>query len=149
MNVWNRHPDDWIVIPTNAGWRWNGQAVMGAGLALDAHRVNPGLANWYGRQLMESRNPFGCVSLWEPTKLVLFPTKPLNPSAPHLSWQEAATLDCIRSSVDQLKSLLDGGRITGRVLVPPVGCGLGGLSIDQVRPILEPLLPMVTFTWEV
>lgn len=65
--------------------------------------------------------------------LILFPTKPLNEKAPHLSWQGPADLWLIEGSLMELSELPESGTIA----LPLVGCGAGGLQEKQVLPLLR------------
>ncbi len=158
IDIWTlRREGDWIVIPTNVGWKRNGWNVMGRGLAAQASDRYPELAFSYGIACRDWHQkwplvPIPTMTIFDPTRLVLVPTKPLNPAAPHLSWQGPATLECVRRGIDDLSDMIAGRCTqpsattdqieqykTGRFLVPALGCGNGGLSIAQVRPLLEKL----------
>ena len=83
-NVWDYHSKGyWVVIPTNLGWKANGEAVMGAGLAKQAAKRFPNLAKEYGSVLQDAAK-FEEEVIYEDhkTKLILFPTIPLNKEFP-------------------------------------------------------------------
>lgn len=124
-----------VVIPTNIGWKTNGKNVMGAGLAKVAAEVlDPDLPGWYGGfcKIHEENTPV----VESPKGMILFPVKPLNKSAPHMSWKQPADLKLIERSTIELAEL--GKKLKDhRIFVPTVGCGNGGLEISDVRPILE------------
>ena len=122
-----------VIIPTNIGWRdSDGRAVMGRGLAMQAKRRYPELPEWYGELCRTYRGETG-ICLYR--ELILFPVKPLNPQAPWRSWMGPATLGLIERSTSQL-ALYCPARPT-QYLIPPVGCGNGGLELEEVRPILD------------
>lgn len=117
-------------ITTNGTVRPDGTNVMGGGCALEAARRYPELPFSYGWTISEQGNevfPFDTSD----GPLVMFPVK-------H-DVSQRADVELIRRSVGQLVALAD---FEGweRVALPRPGCGLGGLSWDDVRPILEPLL---------
>lgn len=111
---------------------------MGAGLAKQAAQRYPELPLAYGAscQTLGAATP---VLQFVPSRFVLFPVKPLAPDAPHLSWQQNASLPMIERSADELASLepdLHGGD----VVLPMVGCGNGRLERSQVYPVLWRIL---------
>ena len=152
-NIWDWYDlGHWIVIPTNIGWTATGANVMGRGLAFDANKKFPGLAATYGEFCQDNRDS-ACVLILIDLKLILFPTKPLNKSQPHLSWQHGSTIETIKNSLDDLlfglsekthsdESLFEWMQDDRKCIVfPLVGCGNGGLSPQVVVPILEEALP--------
>lgn len=132
-DIWELASDlDYIVIPTNVGWTRSGSNVMGAGLAKQAAQEDPSLAQWYGAK---------CKKLGKDTpvlargRLILFPVKPLNIEAPHLSWMQLANIDTIKKSMKQL-CRWERPDARGKILIPMVGCGNGKLKPEIVRPVL-------------
>jgi hypothetical protein len=112
-----------VVIPTNRECRMDGTAVMGAGLAEAAVRRSPGLEARYGLQLRNG------MRVTRDNDFIMFPTKN--------RWRERASISLIKDSCRRLVELVSATDIE-YVLVPPVGCGLGGLDWDgEVRPLLE------------
>lgn len=145
-DVWVlQQPNDWIVVPVNIGWKSDGSNPMGRGLALQAAQKYPTLPREYGdacRRWGETITP----TPWPQNKLIFFPTKPLNFASPHLSWKNPASFDLI---VAGLASLVQGYALgwshntyddtdfdPGRLLVPLLGCGEGGLRPDVIEPLL-------------
>jgi len=136
----------YTLVTTNLGWKSNGENVMGAGCALEAATRFPGLPAWYGticQQIAASKfspdsrqlipvAPHNVV----PAKgwLGCFPTKPLDRKNPALSWKGKSTLDQIEQSCIALKECLQ--RWQRPVYMPMPGCGNGGLSPREVRPLL-------------
>jgi hypothetical protein len=127
-----------IIIPTNQGWRADGTNVMGAGLAKQAVDRYPGIDQWYGAWCRDHRDE-SCVVRHPVAPLIFFPTKPLNPEAPHLSWQSPATVETVTRSLRDLARLppLAGWPGGGLIALPLVGCGLGGLPEATVLPLLH------------
>lgn len=132
-NIWDYGDTHLIVIPTNIGWRSSdARNVMGRGLALQAAKKYPDFPVWYGLQCkeMEDRTP---VLRYPGTHLLAFPVKPLNKKAPWLSWRNKADVHLIERSAEQLARI----DRTHPVAVSMVGCGNGGLAMEEVRPILD------------
>jgi hypothetical protein len=138
-NLWT-HPADVRVITTNGFVKKNGQAVMGRGCALEAvkgTRYNgawPGLPSILGAIIQSDGNHVSflgaCVT---PATgiLVSFPVK-------HL-WMQKADIDLIKRSAEELARGIahDGSRI----VMPRPGCGNGRLKWEDVKPIIEGILP--------
>lgn len=126
---------DYIVIPTNIGWKQSGDAIMGAGIARMAAEADPTLPFWYGKHCQK----FGAETyVTHRGRFILFPTKPLNKKEPWTSWKRPSCIQLIRRSMEDLLSLAYGlpGE-TSRILLPLVGCGNGKLKKAQVLPVLE------------
>lgn len=134
-NLWNflNVSDSKIVVPTNIGWDRFGKNVMGRGVAREAAELNPDLPNWYGKHCQELREYTG-VLVTPDGIMILFPTKKLNPKAPHLSWKNLSTIDLIEKGLKELTE------IPGRIYLPALGCGNGGLRLSEVRPLMEKYL---------
>lgn len=133
-NLWDYHPDNWVVIPTNAGWRKNGDAVMGRGVAKQAAERVPQLPSLYGKTCREFKGyPF--VASYPLYKMIMFPTKPLLSLIPELSWQQPASLELIEHLLPSLLFLQ-----TKDTYLPALGCGAGELTIAEVYPLLEKYL---------
>lgn len=131
-NIWDYLPCRYtIVIPTNIGWKKNGENVMGAGLAAQAKLKYPDFPLWLGRQYEAGFRSVQCFK----GILCAFPVKPLIEAKPFLSWQNSADPNLIEKSAQELST-------TGweKVALPLVGCGNGGLKRDVVIPILEKYL---------
>ena len=148
-NLWDLHPDHWIVVPVNCGWNKRGRAIMGTGVALQAAQRFPHLREVWGRSCREAArssraedvNHASLVRFDAASRCVLFPTKPLDAVKPALSWRLPADLNLVEQSAITLDAVRSGLREDGvyieRVALPLVGCGAGGLAREQVLPILE------------
>lgn len=141
MNIWDYAPSGWIVIPTNGIVKLNGEAVMGAGLALQAAERFPALPKKLGERLKKSNE----VQFFEEYWIVTFPTK-------H-DWKAKSDLDLIIRSAAQLASYANMYATINRhnrdkkltYYIPHVGCGLGGLQWKDVWPAIYPYLNKAEF----
>lgn len=128
LDIWDVHDGGAIaVIPTNGVVRNDGRLVMGAGLAKQAADRFPALAAMAGHMVAKDGNT---VLYFHRERLVTFPTKE--------HYQEPSTLDLIERSARALNAFMSEKVIPPSLLVfiPQVGCGLGGLSWVDVKPVL-------------
>lgn len=134
-DIWSlKDQYDYVVVTTNIGWkgpRSNPTGVMGRGIALQAAQRYPGFQDAWGRHCCEYREGSE-VSCWGTWPLIAFPTKPLNTTYPNLSWQGNSTMELLHKSMEELLVLIPQLK-PGRILLPPIGCGNGGLH----RPTVE------------
>jgi hypothetical protein len=139
-NIWTLEALGYrIVVPTNIGWAVDGRAVMGRGIAFQANiRAGKVLAGWYGGQCQRYGKD---MPILDYERLILFPVKPLNELAPHLSWQSDAELWLIERSTMQLAAFPG----TDKIAVPMVGCGYGRRKVEEVLPILKKHLKSTRF----
>ncbi len=122
-DIWNLHPEHFVVVPTNLGWDHAGLNVMGAGLAKQAADRFPDLRRRYGGLCRDGEK--GLIVFYD-LKLIMFPTKGLNEQQPWLSWRSLSDL-----------SLVALARVAARpIAVPLVGCGHGGLPVTKVTELL-------------
>lgn len=140
-NIWDFFPAEYVVIPVNIGWRSDGSNVMGAGLAKEAASRFPDLPAWWGWwcRSLGSDTP---VMVHSSHRVILFPTKPLNETKPHLSWQQESDLQLIWRSAAQLAAVT----VPEPITLPLVGCGNGRLNPDMVLPVLKTFLSHDRFT---
>ena len=128
-NIWNFHNQGkWVVIPTNGSVNSKSEAVMGAGLALQAKQKWPELPSALGQAIKaQGRNSLVHISV---EGLILFPTK--------RDWWEDSSLEIIEHGLKELIALLD---IVGNppipIYLPRLGCGNGKLIWKDVKPLLE------------
>ena len=115
------------VITTNGAVRKDGQAVTGRGVALQAKERWPIVASRLGAHLRVHGNVPSILSVHE-GPLISLPVK-------H-HWRERADLSLIRLSLQLLVKLVDDFGLQ-RVVLPRPGCGNGGLSWPDVKPLLE------------
>jgi hypothetical protein len=124
-DIWEYAGTAVIVITTNGAVTKDGRAIFGRGVAKQAVLRFPGLAETLGRLLADQGNhvfDLGCG-------IATFPVEETPWSLPDLR--------LIARSAAELRILTDS---TGwqRVVVPRPGCGGGGLSWQDVQPLLEP-----------
>ena len=132
-------PESWVAITTNGHIRKDGTLTMGAGCALEAQKRFPQLPRLWGEMVSRAGN---VVSPWPSFRLFTYPVK-------H-NWWEYATLELIERSAHQLMENID---LVGcsKVFLPRPGCGNGGLSWSDVRPVISAVFDdrVVTVTWKV
>lgn len=121
-----------ICITTNGTIKSNGRGVMGRGVAAQALRFFPGLDRLLGRHLQAHGNHVGVLIEELTLVLVAFPVK--------YQWHEAADLDLIKQSAEELAALATIRGWRGPILLPRPGCGNGQRTWEEVRPIIAPLL---------
>lgn len=119
-----------IVITTNGIVKKNGEAVMGAGIALAMAKKAPLFPKVFGDKLKKDGNH---VSLFfvpqvKGRKVITFPVKN--------HFKEKASLELIERSCQEIVKLADKCKLT-QICLPRPGCGVGGLKWKQVEPILE------------
>ena len=117
----------WIVIPTNKCVKKNGEAVMGAGLALQAKQRFPCLALDLGEAI---KDVGAYVYAFMRYRLIVFPVKD--------DWRANADLNLIEESCKQLLTVVNDSFVP--IYLPRVGCGNGQLDWKDVKPILEKYL---------
>ena len=124
-DIWEFAPSSVIVITTNGSLTRDGRAIFGRGVARQAALRFPLLAETLGRLLAKEGNHVFDLG----HGIVSFPVEETPWSLPDLR--------IIARSAEELRSLADCSG-WGRVIVPRPGCGGGGLSWNEVRPILVP-----------
>lgn len=121
VDLWGLHEQGWwATIPTNLQTRRDGTAVMGAGLARAAADRFDGLDAAYGRSLQAGRHRVAYPA-W---RLLLVPTK--------RHWRDPADPTLLAESISRLRAWLD-AHPDERLVVPALGCGLGGLDWPAVE----------------
>ena len=106
-------------------------AVMGAGIAKEAN-MRYHLSNKLGQMLDKNGNHVYDLGVYDNKHLVSSPTKN--------HWHDPSDIKLIKQSCRELVALADANNWT-EVLLPPVGCGCGGLDFNnQVKPVIETLL---------
>ncbi len=133
-DIWDYHDRGyWIVIPTNGEVRANGKAVMGKGLALQASKRIPWLAERLGIRLKTMGNQ---LYVYSTVKIIAFPTK-------H-NWRDPSDIDLIRKSAESMFRFFEHHADLENepwAVIPKVGCGLGQLDWADVEPVLDQYLP--------
>lgn len=123
-DIWNFLGRAVIAITTNGHVTKRGMAVLGRGCAAQARERFPDLPERLGELLVSSGNHVAALG----DGLVAFPVEDSPWSVPDFG--------IISRSAMELRELADreGWRM---VVVPRPGCGGGGLSWKEVRPLLE------------
>lgn len=109
-------------------------SVAGKGLALQFRRAWPANYNSYveackGGQLKPGRlHIFPTGRLGNPKWIINFPTKD--------DWRDKSKLIYVEAGLDALVPQLLINRIE-HVAIPPLGCGLGGLRWEDVKPLIR------------
>lgn len=127
-NLWNywMRPDHVICITTNGVVKSNGAAVMGAGCAKDALLRITGIEFELGKYIAQYGNKAGYLY----PAVIAFPVK-------H-HWKLQADLTLIRESTAILHRLST-NHPERTFILPRPGCGNGGLTWKEVKPLLTSL----------
>lgn len=104
--------------------------VMGAGLALAFKNKFPHNFAQYKNACSSGLVKIGsCLSTWEGENLIVnFPTK--------THFKNRSELNYISNGLPSLINELNKHKVNS-VAIPALGCGLGGLSVDEVKPLVE------------
>jgi len=131
-NIWVYHKlKRIIVIPTNVGWKANGDAIMGAGLAKEIPVLYPHIVKSYGAKCKSAE-----IYVYYPNeRLILVPSKPLDKNQPWLSWKQEADYRTVEKSLKWLEQNAE--EFNGTVYVPLIGCGNGRLEKGLVKGIMD------------
>lgn len=114
---------DCLVNPVNC------VGVMGAGLAKQFAFRWPAMLDDYRKACSDGRCSVGQVYMWRPDDrppawIANLPTK--------VHWRDPSQLAYVQAGLDDLADQLDRHSI-GTVVIPALGCGLGGLPWGPVR----------------
>jgi O-acetyl-ADP-ribose deacetylase (regulator of RNase III) len=111
----------------------NTAGVMGKGLALQFKRAYPRMFEEYRRACQAGEVRLGTMHLFDTgTRLIVnFLTKG--------HWRAKSRLADVELGLEDLVRVLDEHEVKS-VAVPPLGCGLGGLDWEDVRPRIEAAL---------
>lgn len=124
-------PDVFTCITTNNTVADSGAAVMGAGVALGARMRYPGIQFELARLIKNDK--YDVRSMWKTddgATILNFPVK-------YEVWKPA-TIELVQKSVDELV-VLAGKHPKATFILPRPGCGVGGLTWEEVKPICERL----------
>jgi len=123
-NIWDYLDSAIIAITTNGAVSRSGKAIMGRGVAAVAARRFPDLPDILGSAIVEEGNHVHYLGY----SIVSFPVE-------HTPY-ETPDLRLIKQSAEEIVQLADQQRWMS-IVVPRPGCGGGGLSWSEVKPILE------------
>ncbi len=121
-----REKADYRCITTNGALRFNGRAIMGAGIAQQA--CYPELELELGKFIKAHGNHVYILS----HGFISFPTK--------VHWNLNSDLDLIMRSARELVALANTLPDANRILMTRPGCGLGRLSWKTVKVSISPIL---------
>jgi O-acetyl-ADP-ribose deacetylase (regulator of RNase III) len=130
VDIFDFAPESWIVNPINC------KGVMGVGLALAFKKRYPGYFMDYRTKCSSGKIRPGKVDLYtwrgggvgeQPTEIVSFPTKN--------HWSELSRLEDIETGLLDLSVRMYNMGCKS-IAIPALGCGLGGLSWDDVLPVM-------------
>jgi len=135
-NLWDlreRNPQqNAVVVTINTCHKKNGDAVMGAGIAKEAAILFPTLPSLLGKCLRDSPNKH--VWYWVENNLFLLVTK--------LDWRYPSNMNLLRTSLTAMSNIiLPNDNLN--ILMPKIGCGLGGLNWNEVKPLIYCILEPV------
>ena len=115
--------------------------VMGRGIALQFKKSYPDNFRAYSSAVKRGEVKLGKMfvhstgMMTNPQYIINFPTKD--------HWKEKSSLQSIVEGLIDLRRVLEELHIRS-VAIPPLGCGLGGLNWDVVRPAIESALNPIT-----
>jgi O-acetyl-ADP-ribose deacetylase (regulator of RNase III) len=117
----------------------NTVGVMGKGIALMFKEVFPDNFRAYAAACKAGRVKVGSVFVTElPASLTGEPRWILNlPTKKH--WRSASQIEWVKEGLRDLRRVIQEKGIRS-VAVPALGCGLGGLAWNDVRPMIEEAL---------
>jgi len=130
-NIWDYHKEGkWVCITTNGNVNTKGEAVMGAGIALQAKQRFPLVPKELGLQIKGSGNH---LTYNNKIGLIFFPTKN--------DFWEPSSMDLIKQSLTELVDMFShiSDYPVPVCLVRP-GCLNGGLDWKEVKPLCEKYL---------
>jgi len=132
-NIW-RYPADFIVITTNGDINSKSEAVMGRGVALQAATRYPWIKLALARYIRSSGNCLHYILSGDSRiipPIIAFPVK-------H-HWREKADLELIAQSAKELQIFINMNNVNKELIyvMPKPGCGNGGLSWKEVKPVIE------------
>ena len=118
-------PCDALVNPINF------VGVMGKGLALQFKNKYPKMFEAYRLACQKGWVAPGRLFVYPETdgKLIIgFPTK--------IHWKDPSKIEYLKAGLTKLKKLI-GERSIRSIAIPALGCGLGQLRWDEVKPLME------------
>jgi O-acetyl-ADP-ribose deacetylase (regulator of RNase III) len=107
--------------------------VMGRGIALQFRKAFPGNFKAYKKACDNKQVQPGKMFIYDlnrldrPHFIINFPTKQ--------HWKNKSRIEDIKSGLVDLVSVVQQQQIHS-IAIPPLGCGLGGLNWDEVRPLI-------------
>ena len=120
-----------VCVTTNGMTRYNGNAIMGKGIALEAKKRFPDLERRLGKQLRSMGNHTYHMGQYPNYDIATLPTK--------YDWRDKSDINLIKQSARELVDLCNALGIK-ECYLSRVGCGNGGLNWTHVKKELEPIL---------
>jgi O-acetyl-ADP-ribose deacetylase (regulator of RNase III) len=108
----------------------NCAGAMGAGIALEFKLRFPRMFDEYRLRCADGRFGLGDVFVWSEDERTVYNL------GTQEHWRKKAQLAALSKAVDRMVSLAENGDV-GRIALPRIGAGLGGLDWPKVRAILE------------
>jgi hypothetical protein len=151
VDIWDKYEHGYyVVVTTNIGWKKNGDAVMGRGIAAQAAHKFPFIIRQYGDECKKHKQNTSII-VYNDIRLILLPTKHLNANQPWLSWQSDSSLELIEKGLIELKNWLQIMSDTGkrvnynelnscgnvRVAMPLPGCGNGNIPVKKSLALVK------------
>jgi O-acetyl-ADP-ribose deacetylase (regulator of RNase III) len=111
----------------------NTQGTMGKGIALQFKKSFPESFTLYARACKRGEVEVGKMLVYQtardaPRYVIHFPTKK--------HWRDPSELSYVRDGLVDLVAQVRAFKIRS-IAIPALGCGLGGLPWDDVRPLIE------------
>ncbi len=137
-DIWEKatEANGWVVVTTNTMIRGDGLAVMGAGIAKEAAQRFPDLPSRLATHIVRWGD-----RIYIDNEVICLPTK--------RDWRQPSKLEYVEQGCRELLELARVLEIVGNqrsILLPKLGCGLGGLNWErQVRPMMDALLESERF----
>lgn len=136
-DFWTEAPKyDVLCVTTNGVVKKDGRLVMGAGIALDFRKRFPDLDLDLGDYVSRNGNhvflKYWTHKVGQNCWVASFPTK-------H-DFYYKSELPLIKRSAQELVRAIDAFCPASKVLLTRPGCGMGGLTWEQVKPIIGPIL---------
>lgn len=133
-NIWE-YKATVICITTNEIVKKDGSLVMGRGVAKQCLDRNPGVEFEFGSLITENGSKFQVLKTIDSLSLRLLAMFPVKQH-----WNQPAKLTIIQRSAQEL-GLIASQAQNAIFVLPRPGCGNGGLNWDEVKPVIEFLLP--------
>ena len=142
-DIWD-YKADYLLITTNGDINRYGFAVMGRGVAKQASEIDFHIKSILAEKLKLYGNHVCYLKIYSTEETyttgkgciawVSFPVK-------H-HWHEKADLDLIKRSAQELTIIIDSESLRDKIFVlPRPGCGNGSLKWEDVKPVIENILP--------
>lgn len=130
--------DDVILVTSNSYVKKNGELVMGKGAALELARKFPWIAKSFGDAVYNITGTTNCGKYGVIWDLTTHPTYGIFQTKYH--YKNPSDIDLIRYSAEELLYHLEGVLKGNTVSINFPGVGCGGLTVQDVLPVVS-ILP--------